>query len=539
MLDDLAMFLRFATGLGRWLRSPLSLEDSRRLVDRSLQDRERNFLLLLKRAVFGYPKSPYLALMKWAGIEYGDIETLVTTDGVEASLDRLCGAGVWVGLEEFKGRRPLERPGLSLRVSHTDFDNPLLAREFEVQTGGSTGARRRLAIDFHLMEYDSAYKCLVHHANGVDTRPFAIWKAVPPGSAGLKNALWAVKRGHPMERWFTPVPLSWKPGMLKSAIFTTYALWAGRLWGHFIPTPEHVPLEAAGTVAGWLAEKVQRGEPALLAVSANLAARVCMAAKEQRLDISGTVLRVGGEPLTPAKVGLFHELGCQSMSGYALSESGPIAGGCAAREFMDEVHVFRGKAAILQRPRPLTGGEAEIDALYLTTLLASTPKIMLNLESGDYAVLTRRRCGCLLEELGLDLHLHTIRSYEKLTTGGMHFMGSRFLELVEEVLPRAHGGHPTDYQFVEEERGTLTSVTIRVSPRVGRVDEAAVVRSALVFLGSQSRGERGMAANWRQGNTLTVSRCDPLVTPTGKIPALWIIPREAQKGAHAGGSSDH
>ena len=56
-----------------------------------------------------------------------------------------------------------------------------------------------------------------------------------------------------------------------------------------------------------------------------------------------------------------------------------------------------------------------------------------------------------LAELGFTTHLHTVRSYEKLTSGGVMFMGSMLHELLEETLPARFGGSPLDYQLVEEE----------------------------------------------------------------------------------------
>jgi hypothetical protein len=48
-------------------------------------------------------------------------------------------------MEEFKGRRPIARPGLELPVSPEDFDNPLLERHYEASTGGSKGRARNQA----------------------------------------------------------------------------------------------------------------------------------------------------------------------------------------------------------------------------------------------------------------------------------------------------------------------------------------------------------------------------------------------------------
>jgi len=206
MLSDAGMFFRFAAGLGRFLRSPLTEQDCRAIVAQSLEDRERNFLRLMRRAVYGYPESPYLGLLRWAGIEYGDLERMVLADGVESALARLYDAGVSVELDQFKGRRPIERPGLFLEVRPESFDNPVLSRDFEVESGGSTGPRRRMKIDFDLLVYDAACRYFHFAAAGAAGRPLGIWRGVPPDSSGLKHGLIAAKLGRPMERWFRRCP---------------------------------------------------------------------------------------------------------------------------------------------------------------------------------------------------------------------------------------------------------------------------------------------------------------------------------------------
>jgi hypothetical protein len=525
MLDDLRMLWRFATGLRRFVQSPLSPEDCRLIVERSMRERERTFLLLLKKAVFGHGKSPYGALLRWAGVEYGDLERMVSQEGVESAIQRLFHAGVTVGLDEFKGRRPIERPGLTLEVAPEDFDNPLLAREFEVETSGTAGPRRRLAIDFDLLAYDAAHRRLLFQAHGIEGRPAGAYRAVPPDSSGIKNVLFAVKFGNPLERWFSPTAISWRPGMFKSAVFAGVAVGGGRLCGGAIPVPKHVSLEDPGPVAEWLASKAGIGTPALLSGVVNSTVRVCLAARRLSLDIAGTVFLIGGEPITEAKASLFREFGAYVCPNYAMSESGPLGGGCADREAIDEVHLYHGKIAMFAHPRLLSDGETTVDALYLTTLLPETPKIMLNLETGDYGVLRERRCDCLLGKLGMRYHLHSIRNYEKLTTGGMHFLGSDVIALVEEALPSAYGGQPTDYQFVEVEFGAITRLDIVVSSRVGEVDENAIVRTVLERLGSGSRSNRMMADHWAQAGTLRLVRRSPYTTSGGKIPPLRVLPR--------------
>ena len=197
---------------------------------------------------------------------------------------------------------------------------------------------------------------------------------------------------------------------------------------------------------------------------------------------------------------------------------------CLKPTAVDEVHVVTDKIALLQRERSVGG--ATVEALFCSTLHPAVPKIMVNVELGDYGVLSERACGCPFDHLGFRQHLHTIRSYEKLTSEGMHFVGSELLRLVEEVLPDRFGGHPTDYQVVEEEEGGLSKVSLVVSPRVGEVDEAQVVSTALGVLGSapgSNSGNTMMAGYWRDAQTLRVVRREPVATSVAKILPLHVI----------------
>ena len=140
-------------------------------------------------------------------------------------------------------------------------------------------------------------------------------------------------------------------------------------------------------------------------------------------------------------------------------------------------------------------------------------------------MLEERGCGCALGELGLSLHLHTIRSVEKLTGEGVAFLGETLIALVEDALPTRFGGTPTDYQLVERERDGVTRVQVRVSPRLGPIDEGRIVPEILAFL-EQDRGGRAMAGLWRAGETLEVIRAEPLVTRASKVLPLVVAAKE-------------
>ena len=182
----------------------------------------------------------------------------------------------------------------------------------------------------------------------------------------------------------------------------------------------------------------------------------------------------------------------------------------------DDLHFLSDKLAVLQRDRTVGQSGASVGALYYTALLPSTPKLMINVESDDYAVLSERACACPFGEIGLTQHIREVRSYEKLTAEGIHFLGSDLDELVDRVLPARFGGSPTDYQLVEEEAGGLPKVSVVARPALGDLDEAAVIDAVLAELRAKPRN-RLMADAWRDGDTVRLVRREPYITAAGKI----------------------
>ena len=133
-------------------------------------------------------------------------------------------------------------------------------------------------------------------------------------------------------------------------------------------------------------------------------------------------------------------------------------------------------------------------------------------------MLAERACGCPLERLGWATHLHTIRSYAKLTAGGMTFPDTDVVRVLDELLPARFGGAPTDYQLVEEEAGDgEPRLRLLVHPGVGPLDADAVADTFLAALSTGSGVERVMGLAWREAGLLRVERRPPLTTVSGKI----------------------
>jgi hypothetical protein len=513
---------RYVAGLPRFLRSELTAADAERRIRRQNAEREVSFLDVLRRGIFEMP--PYRALLDYAGLEYGDVAALVRDDGLERTLERLCDEGVYLTLPEFKGLAPIRRGGLELATTPEDFDNPMATPVLKRLTGGSRGFRRSVFTNFEHLTDEAAYVAVFTRAFDLNRRAAGTWRPVPPSTAGLNAALLSAKIGRPLERWFSQNSPRLGDVPAKDYLLTRYSVIASRMCGTPLPTPEHVPLDEAVRVARWLEGKRRSGTPAWLNAPASSGVRVCLAAREHGLDIAGTLFRLGGEPLTEAKAEAITATGSRPVCFYTMSEVGRIGVACGTPAAVDDVHVVSDKIAVIQRRRAVGGDGVRVGVLLHSTLSASVGKVMLNVESGDYGTLVERDCGCPFGDIGLTRHVHTIRSYEKLTTEGMNFLGSELIALVEEILPARFGGRPTDYQLVEEEVSAgLTKVSLLVSPKVGPIDTTHVLRAVQETLASGPSYRGMMAALWEDGRALRVVRREPYATPAGKLLPLHIL----------------
>jgi hypothetical protein len=118
----------------------------------------------------------------------------------------------------------------------------------------------------------------------------------------------------------------------------------------------------------------------------------------------------------------------------------------------------------------------------------------------------------------LRTHLSQIRSFEKLSPEGTTFARSNVLQILEEVLPSRFGGTALDYQLVEEEASdSATLLVLRISPRVGPVDEDVVRATLLKELSYGSFIDRYQASLIQHADSIVVQRREPLATRAGKV----------------------
>ena len=510
---------RYATGLRGFLAATLSLDEAKSIIATQLQARDENFLRIMERGIYANPHSPYRRLLLNAGFQFDDVRHLVRERGLEGALSNLHERGVYVTLDEFKGRAPVRRHGLEFPVSAFDFDNPLLRPSLSGRSGGSRGSGTRVEIDFEQMAQEAAGLLVFNHANQLQKHASVMLRPAPPSNASLWSLLIQARAGFMPVRWFSPGTQSWNRQGLQGRLLTNYTLLVGRLVGRPVPRPLYDA--TARDVVRYIAGAVRSGGPVQIDAPASEWVRICLAAEELGEDIRGTVFRGAGEPYTEGKAAVLSRVGARGIPTYAMHEAGNIARGCGNPVAPDDMHLTAD--GIVTLPRPVrVEPDSEVAALFHTSLRTTAPKIMLNVESGDYAVLEARDCGCLLGELGFATHIHHVRSYEKLTSGGVMFMGSMLHRLLEETLPSRFGGSPLDYQLVEEERDGVPRVSVLASPEVGAIDEQMLIDTVIEEL-SFADWSRRQAEQWRRNGTLRVERRKPYLTRGGKILPLHVL----------------
>ena len=523
ILGDIGMYWHFAWGLRGFLKEPITLEQSHQIIKQRLQDREKNLLTIVKRTIYEYKNSPYLKLLRLAGCEYGDFERMVLSDGIEQTLRKLCEEGVYISIEEFKGKKELDRGGKVFEFRESDFDNPFFGKHLEARSGTSRSAGTRTIYEFdYLTASRTVYISCLLDAYDVHSIPFILWYPIMPG-VGPLFLLSYTKAGKIPAKWFSPVDKRGFNPSLRNRMGTNYTVYMGRIFGANWPGPDYVSPDDSWKVAEWMARVIKEQGGCCLGTYTSIAVRICQAAQEMGLDIAGAKFIPSSEPLTEVKRKEIESAGASACPLYAFVEGGWVGLGCFNPVATDDVHLFKDCLALIQHQREVPLAKVSVNAFLYTTLLPSAPKILLNVESGDYGVIETRHCGCKFEELGFVDHLNNIRGFDKLTGEGMTFVGTDFVKIMEEILPAKFGGASTDYQMVEEEdKQGHTRLNIVVSPDVGYVNEDDLIKTILAELGKGKDTQRMMAEVWHESKTLRVKRMRPITTARGKLLPLHI-----------------
>ncbi|MFP4163574.1 MAG: hypothetical protein ACLFQB_06715 [Chitinispirillaceae bacterium] len=534
-------YLRFITGLDRYLRGRLepqqAVSRARSLLGERIARRRENFLNLIKRGVFQYPQSPYLKLLEPKKIGFPDIEKWVESEGIEPVLKRLVHEGVYFTVDEFKGKTEVKRNGASFRCCENMFDNPFLSTAYEVRSGATRSAGTRVRIDFDYLVQRSLYDSFLLDMHESLTTPIANWFPLFPGAPGINSSLRFTYMGNPPQRWFSQVDKAQVKVNWEKTWGTNLIFWMSRLHGVRLAKPEYVNLNHAHKIAKWASSMLDFFPNCVIYTFATSAVRVCMAAQENGLNIKGVRFLVTGETLTPQKRKEIEACGAVVIPVYGISEAGVIAAGCnkhtgctSRTVHSDHCHLYKDTTAVITHKYRVPHYDTMVDSFLFSTLLYESPKLLLNVGMGDYGSVYDEPSSCEFGRMGFDTHISGIMSYEKLTGEGVTFVDTDFIHIIEKELPEKFGGHSADYQLVEEEdEKGFSRMRLLVSPRLGSVDENAIVSSFIEMLRNSESSPESWAQSgsvmWDQARVLRIKRDYPVSTPSGKILPFHLLGR--------------
>jgi hypothetical protein len=529
-LGNLVASARLLLELPSFVRQPVGLEEARTVLRRRLATRPADLLAVARRAAYDRPGSVYQRLLAAAGCEYGDLERLVRSEGVEGALEQLLRNGVYLTVDEFKGRRPVVRGSLCFEVDPRQLRNHLAVGQIAAQTGGSRGTPSPAPIDLSCLRDWAVNIRFELAARGEHAWAPARW-TIPGGVAMVGILTFYAACGVPLERWFSPLDPSSPDLPPRYGRSIRLLRWGSRLGGLVVPAPEHVSLEEPGPIVDWLAEVLRSGKAPFLVAYASSLVRLAQAAQARGTDLSGTHALGIGEPLTATRRAAIQQVGIEVSARYASMEVGPIGSGCLAPLAADDLHLFHDLLALVQPP----GREGQSRPLFVSTIRLTAPYLLLNVSLGDEAVLANRSCGCPLGQAGRPTQLQAIRSFEKLTVGGMSFLDTDLVRVLEQVLPGRFGGAPTDYQLVEQEgEAGRPQLRLLVHPALGSLDPETVRTAFLDAIGVGSSARGVMSLTWRQAGLPRVERRAPIATPSGKILHLHVTSADLKADSVSG-----
>lgn len=520
-LRELRLAARFLGCLPGHLRRPLTVEHAAATVRARLARREADFLHLVARTVYANPRSPYRRLLALAGCEQGDLERLVHAEGLEGALQVLFRAGVYLTVDEFKGRRPVRRGSAEIPCRPEDLRNPLSGMHLPTRSGGSGGPASPLVYDLASIRDHAVNTLLALDAQGGVGWAKAVW-GLSTGSAPV--VLRFSVFGDPVARWYVQVSPA-LPGLHARYRWVPWGLrLAATVAGVPFPRPELATPAEPQAIARWIHRARRDGRTPHLYGFASPVVQLCRTALAAGLDLEGARFTVTGEPVTAARLAAIEASGAQASVDYGCAEAGgPVSYGCLDPAGTDDVHVCHDLHVLIQ---PGPGSEDRglpPRAILLSSLRPTAPVVLLNVSVGDQAEVTHRRCACPLDAHGWNMHLRTIRSFEKLTAGGMTFLDVDVAAVLEGYLPARFGGGPGDYQLVEDVDPAAAApvVILLVHPRVGPVDAPALREAFLDRVGAGAATDRLMAACWRAASLPRIDRRPPVASEKGKILPVW------------------
>ena len=504
--------LSFGLSLLDALANPYTVTQARELLQDRIKNRITNFLSLCRLKIYSERNNPYRELLHSAGYTWDRLEDEVYLNGLEPTLSQMAEDGVYLDINEFKGKKPIIRKGLTIHLAASDLDM-VTGPSVPLESSGSSGIKMKSPIGIDGFRLQASHLPLVIDAFQAQNLPVVLYYPMP-STPGIVHLISFTLAGAKPVAWFSQVPvMPWWRDDVGRKLATLIS--AAVLRGIHLPWPRFADIRYPASLAIWIKKHCPRG--ALVATFPGSALRLLSAANSEGIDLPPISFILGGEPITERKRTILEEDRHRVCPWFGTVETGRISLGCFSPEMADDMHLLNDRLAVADRPRIVDDTGIERRVLLFTSLLPSMHKFLLNVETGDTGVKESRSCGCPLDTLGLKLHLHSVRSFEKLTLEGMTYVIDSLLSLTEDILPAKCGGTSADYQFQEEEDiDGITRLVVLVNPAID-IDEDLLKDIVLDSLEKLVPIITPMAELLACADSIVVRREVPQMADSGKI----------------------
>ena len=490
-----------------YLRDPIDPGAAMGLVRSRVAARDERFLAFARDSMLADDASPHRRLLEIAGWDYSRLAGEVRRGGLEEALIALSDQGVWTSQEEFRCQQPIERGATRLRPATEDFDNPRLRRSvFKAATGGTaSGKRATVAYGWDLFVEEAALECLLFEAHGCLDAAWALWLPGLPSISGIHNVLVHLGFRQPPQRWFSHLP---SDAGAHAAL--RYLQLCARAVGLRVPSPQPTSPQEASRVALWLSQTARRDGKAVLKTFASSAVRVAESARRLSLDLSGTIIFAGGEPLTERRRTHVEATGARVFGRYVATETGWIGAACPLAPSPSHLHFYSDRLAVIPGPEP--------GRLLFSTISPTSGKQLLNTDLGDAGSIGSRPCACPLGRAGLKVELSEIHSPDKVSAEGITLVQVVIEQAIEDAITEI-GGPPDAFHLRERESPAGEArLEISLDPSLDDVSDRELIDAVLARL-----PERGPAADlaaqlWRRSGSVRISREHPALTSAMKLP---------------------
>ena len=185
--SDVYGLFKLIKGVPEFFKKRVTVNRAQELIKTDLDRRMERFLETVRNGIYDRPNSPYLKLLQLAGCEFVDLCDQVRRCGIEPTLARLAGEGVYLTVDEFKGKKEIVRGQHSFRVTPGSFDSCNASPGYRTQSSGTSNHPIRSFVSLDLLSIRIPMACVAFAAHELFSSVHAMFDSILPGAGAINN----------------------------------------------------------------------------------------------------------------------------------------------------------------------------------------------------------------------------------------------------------------------------------------------------------------------------------------------------------------